>query len=649
MSKAIHDPLAVAREAVERRDWERAVELFELTDASVTLGPEDLEAMAEAAWWSTRPDQAIEALERAYEAYLRAGKRARAGYVAVALSREYGAKLARSVARGWLNRAKELLESEPEGMERGYLYSRLSVQALNAGELDEAIELARRTVDIGDRVGDRDLRAAGLIYQGMALVERGDITDGLAMIDEAALAAVSGELGPFLTGSVYCNTISTCCSIADYRRAGEWAETAQRHGVRTTPGDCRIHQAEILVLRGAWLEAEEFALRGADELRRFNRLAHVGEALYQVGDIRRRMGDFTAAHDSFREASASGRDPQPALALLLLEEGNADAAMAAIDRALREAGSSRVERARFLPALVEISLEAGGVETARTAAEEMASIADAYDAPAFHAAAHVARGEILLTEGNVEEASRVLRRGVEHWQEVEAPYEAARARVRLGWALQAQGDIESARLEAHAARAVFERLDAVPAMKRADELLARLTLGTRSGSSDRAAKTFLFTDIVRSTNLVEAIGDEAWLDLLAWHDQTLRSLFAKHRGEEIDHAGDGFFVVFDEPALAIECAVAIQRTLAAHRRTHGFAPTVRIGLHTADATRSGKRFTGRGVHEAARIAALADGGEILASLATVTGASPTRPVSEARTVKLKGISNPIEVVSVRSR
>ena len=643
------DDLQLAREAVERREWERAVELFELADATVTLGPEDLEAMAEAVWWSTRPDEAIEVLERAYEAYVRAGNRARAGYVALALSREYGAKLAGSVSRGWLNRAKELLESEPEALERGYLYGRLSVLALNAGELDDAIELARQAVDVADQLGDRDLRAAGLMYQGMALVERGDLADGLAMIDEVALAAVSGELGPFLTGSVYCNTIVTCCGIADYRRAGEWAETAQRHGVRTTPGDCRIHQAEILVLRGAWAEAEEFALLGADELRRFNRLAHVGEALYQVGEIRRLMGDFTAAHESFQEASASGRDPQPALSLLLLEEGNVDAAKAAIDRALREAGSSRVERARLLPALAEISLEAGDTGTARTAAEEMASIAEAYDAPAFHAAAHMAEGTVLLMEGNVEEASLVLRRGVEHWQEVEAPYEAARARVQLGRALQAQGDNESARLEVQAARSLFERLGAVPALKRADELLARLSPGTRSGGSERTTKTFLFTDIVRSTNLVEAMGDEAWLDLLAWHDQTLRSLFASHQGEEIDHAGDGFFVVFDDPASAIDCALVIQRTLVDHRRTQGFAPTVRIGVHTAEATRSGKRFTGRGVHEAARIAALADGGEIVASLATVDGVSATIFVSEARTVKLKGISAPIEVVSVRSR
>jgi class 3 adenylate cyclase len=647
MSKSIEGPLPAARDAAARREWERALELFELADARLVLAPDDLVAMADAAWWATRPDRAIEVLERAYSAYLRANDEARAAYVAVLLSREYGAKLAGSVATGWLNRAGRLLESIPEAVEHGYFYSRQAVRALNAGQLDQAIELARRTVDVGERLGDRDLWASGLMYQGMALVDRGDVADGLAMIDEAALAAVSGELGPFLTGSVYCNTISTCCGIADYRRAGEWAETAQQHGVRTTPGDCRIHQSEILVLRGAWTEAEEWARQGADDLRRFNRLAHVGEALYQIGDIRRMMGDVAAAHDAFREASASGRDPQPGLALLLLAEEDVDGALASIGRALDEAGSSKMERARLLPALVEISLEAGALDAARDAAAEIGSIADAYEAPAFHAAAHFSRGTVLLADGDVAEALRVLRRGVSHWQEVEAPYEVARTGVEVARALQAQGDRESARLELGGARAAFERLGAAPALRRVDRLLAALSGGRAARDSDRSVTTFLFTDIVRSTNLVEAIGDEAWLDLVRWHDQTLRSLFAKHQGEEVDHAGDGFFVAFDDPASALECAAEIQRKLAEHRREHGFAPSVRIGVHAAAATRSsGHGFTGRGVHEAARIAALAQGGEVLASAQTVGGASRSFAVSDRRTVRLKGLSEPLAIVSL---
>src|SRR5918999_2244532 len=166
---------------------------------------------------------------------------------------------------------------------------------------------------------------------------------------------------------------------------------------------------------------------------------------------------------------------------------------------------------------------------------------------------------------------------------------------------------------------------------------------TRRG--ERVMKTFMFTDIVKSTNLAEALGDDAWTNLLRWHDDTLRSLFSAHQGKEVVATGDGFFVGFDSPEAALACAVAIQRRLASHSMQSGFAPQVRIGLHASEAGQVGQNYLGKGVHEAARIAALAQGGEIQASRATV-GANIGYAVSEPRVVTLKGISEPVEVVSV---
>ncbi len=183
-------------------------------------------------------------------------------------------------------------------------------------------------------------------------------------------------------------------------------------------------------------------------------------------------------------------------------------------------------------------------------------------------------------------------------------------------------------------------------LEEVEELLPWQLRSARAPESQRVAKTFMFTDIVKSTNLVEALGDEAWEALLRWHDQTLRALFAAHQGEEVVTTGDGFFVGFDSPEAALGCAVAIQRTLAEHRQTHGFAPQVRIGVHAADATQVGRDFKGKGVHEAARISALAQGGEILASRQTIV---PRFNASEPRTVSLKGISEPVEIVTVEWR
>jgi len=158
----------------------------------------------------------------------------------------------------------------------------------------------------------------------------------------------------------------------------------------------------------------------------------------------------------------------------------------------------------------------------------------------------------------------------------------------------------------------------------------------------------MFTDIVGSSNLVELLGDEAWDHLLRWHDHTLRDLFGRHAGEEINRLGDGFFVAFEGPEAAISCAVAVQQALTAHRQEHGFAPEVRIGIHAAEATHQDGDYQGHGVHRAARIGAAASGGEILVSRSTLGGLERFR-CSPSRTIALKGFSDPVQVVAVEWR
>lgn len=645
------DPLASARNAFERQQWVSGFELFKQADAADPLGAADLESMAEAAWWAARPEDAIKTYQRAYTAYLEAGKPTRAAYVALSLAREHGVKLASSASAGWFSRAKRLLDGEPEAAEHGFLYARQTVMALNAGNFDDAVDLARQTIDVGIRTGDPNLRAMGSVYLGAALVQKGEVVEGLGLLDDAAVAAVSGELGLYATGMVYCNTIATCCEIADFRRASDWTDAARlwsesHPGQPLIPGDCRVHQAEVLALRGSWAEAEESARRGAEELHAFNRLGHAGEALYQVGAIRLRMGDLPAAREAFRQASEFGRDPQPGLSLLALAEGRIDAARAAIRRALEEEPADRLARGRLLPAFVEISLGSRNLDEARQAADELEAIAATYGAPTLRAAADYAGGAVLLGAGDAKAAARRLRAAVTQWQEIEAPYEGAQARALLAQAIAKQGDHEGAALELAAARTAFERLGASPQVSRIEADLHHLEAEGQPAAAVRAAKTFMFTDIVKSTDLLEAIGDDAWMDVTRWHDLTLRALFAEHRGTEIDHAGDGFFVAFDEPESALACAVALQRSLVDHRRNHGFAPHVRIGIHATAASRSAGSYRGKGVHEAARIGSAAQGGEILASQSTLEATAGQFPASAPRRVRLKGISRPVEVVAI---
>ncbi len=300
-------------------------------------------------------------------------------------------------------------------------------------------------------------------------------------------------------------------------------------------------------------------------------------------------------------------------------------------------------RARLLPARVEISLAAHDVADAREAAEELASIASRYEAPALHANAHQALGAVLTHEEDVQGAITELRRAVRHWTEADLPFETAEARRWLAIAYRADGDGSSATLELRAASSAFERLGARLETERCDEMRRAWETG---GAGRRVARTFLFTDVVGSTNLLETMGDGAWEDVMRWHNDTLRSLVESHGGEVVHSTGDGFFTTFADATAASTCAVAIQQRLAEHRRAHGFAPPVRIGLHAGEASVVADDYAGIGVHEAARVGALADGGEIVIDLRDDRDGADPVPVSNERTVSLKGLAEPVRVVSI---
>ena len=629
------------REAAARGSWREAYDLLSSVEPA-ELSPGDLELIAEATSWTGPTERCIDASERAFNGYLNDDDRASAARIALRLARGYFLLSAGSVAAGWARRAARLLENEPECVEHGHLARLRGVAANARGDVDAAQEDLRRALEIARKFGDRDLEALTLHNQGSVLIGAGEVDEGWALIDESAAAAAAGNLRPTATGSVYCWTITTCRNLQEVRRAGEWTARFEQWCERTSlpggwRGDCRVHHAEVLRLHGRWSEAEAEAEAACEDFLAFNMPGEAGHATYELGEIQLRRGDLSAAGASFRSAIEAGQEPQPGLALLRLAEGKAGVGLSELTRALADVPDDRIERARLLPALVELSVAAEQRETARDAAVELDALATLYRSDALTATACWARGLVDLADGDPAAAVAPLREAVRRWHALEAPYEAARARTLLAEAYQATNEDESAAVELEAAHAIFERLGAVAGARRATELLRR-------ERADAVTGTFLFSDICGSTNLIEAIGDTAWLDLVEWHDRTLRALFREHHGDEVDHAGDGFFVAFQDPAAALACAVAIQRALAEHRRSHGFAPPVRIGVHTADAIPSGGGFRGKGVHIAARVGAFAEANEILASRETAEAARVT--FTNPRTVELKGISAPVEIVSV---
>ena len=653
------DGVEVARAAVERRDWLAAYTAYSTVGPATLVEPDDVAALGDAAWWCGHLGEAIALRERAFGDYLAAGAPVRAANVALSLAFDHIQKVSVELAFGWFTRAQELLADQPPSAVHGRFAVYASHLALAQGDPTAALAAAEGAAELGRQTGDRDVQAEALTAHGRALIGLSRVQDGLGMLGMAGVAAISGQLQPLTTNSVYCLSVMAENDLGEYRRAGELSDAATRWCDRQSlasgfPGTCRIHRAEVLRLRGDWPEAEREARRGVAELRDFN-AGVAAEGWYQIGEILQQRGDADAAEEAFGTAHELGRDPQPGLARLLAARGQVGEALAELQGLLHDpmtlpmqpmigSPSHPLRRAKILYPLVDIALAAGDVEAARVAASELADIAAAWDTAAMRAMRAYSRAMTQTGTVPADQTRNDLREAVREWIDADSPYEAARARVALATIQRGMGQNEAAAVELRSARSVFERLGAEPDLIVVDRMLADRD---RSGASTRVTRTFMVTDIVGSTGLLEAIGDDAWDDLLRWHRQAVRMLLARHQGEEIDHAGDGFFLAFASPDRAIACAIDLQRDLAEHRLRTGFAPRVRVGIHQADAVRVDKGYAGRGVHEAARIGGHASGDEILVSVETIQASGREFAQADVETVALKGLAQPVEVVRVR--
>lgn len=470
-----------ARDAVSRRDWNQAYELFAKADARSPLSASDLALLADMAYASGHLDVTIGTWERAYAGSMRAGDRLAAAGAAVRVALHLLLDTAlMAPVRGWAARVEKLLEGFDETQVHAWLAVVRNYERLLSGDFEEARRWARRAIETGDRCAPA-AAAIGRVAEARSLVLEGHVAEGLALLTEAGVAAVSGELDPLSTGIVYCEVVCALQALAQYDLAEEWTEAMERwrqgQPVGSVHGRCRVHRAEILRLRGSWAEAEKEALLACEELRPYLR-REFGWPLTELGRIRLRRGDVDGAESAFVAAHEAGWDPQPGLALVHLAQGEIELAAESIRDALDRPGNvpskevppnTELRRAPLLEAQVEIEVAAGNFETARAAAEQLSRIAQRFDSKAIAAGAMVAQARIRLAEDDGAGARRDFETAAHRWNEVRAPYETAIARMGLGDACRLEGDEARARLEYRAARSVFEQLGATLETSRAAE------------------------------------------------------------------------------------------------------------------------------------------------------------------------------------
>jgi tetratricopeptide (TPR) repeat protein len=460
-----------AREAAARGGWEEAYDLLMQADANGLADPGDLRLLGEVAYAAGHLDVTIEAWERAHALCVQAGEPVAAAGAAVRVAMHLLLDTAlMAPVRGWLARAERLLEGHQDTAAHAWLAVVRAYERILTGDLQGARQWSERAIEIGSAC-DAAACAVGRVAAARLRIFNGDVADGLALLDEVGVAAISGDLDPLSTGLVYCELVCALQGLAQYDRAEEWTEAMERwcrtNAIGSLHGRCRVHRAEILRLRGACDEAEDEAMVACEELSPYLR-REMGWPLSELGRIRLRRGDIAGAEEALLAAHRAGWESQPGLALVRLARGESAAAATAIRDALERPSripskelppNTELQRAPLLDAQVEIEIACGDLSRARAAADELERVAGRFQSRALVAGATLARGRVRLAEGDAAEAERCCSEAARLWNEIGAPYEAAIARMVLAEALRAGDSEDRAVLELQAARTILERIE----------------------------------------------------------------------------------------------------------------------------------------------------------------------------------------------
>jgi len=429
--------LSHARAAAAAGDWEATRALLRGAELD-TVPDEALDLLATAAWWLDDGETATRTRERLYRRRRRAGDARAAAWSAIQLA--WDSTIIRrddAGARGWAARARALLADLPTGPEQAWLALREA--SLDGGEpsmFAEARALART-------VGAFDAEMTALALEGNAMVAEGRITEGLALMDEAATAACAGELeDPLAITYACCQLLGACRRVSDYERASRWCERiaalCEERGIWSVLTVSRCTYAPILVSRGRWDEAERILVASATSYRE-TLPHHANEALAWLADLRARQ-DRT--QDALRLLELA--EPEPACRLtraaIALRAGDTSAACEHARAFLRVASADRhVERAAALETLARAHAHDGDLAAARTALAELDALAGRVTTQSLRGSTLVAHASLARATGQQARAREALEDAVDAFDRGRLPFEAAQARLELALVLDDLG------------------------------------------------------------------------------------------------------------------------------------------------------------------------------------------------------------------
>jgi DNA-binding CsgD family transcriptional regulator len=347
-----------------------------------------------------------------------------------------------AVARGWLARARRLLEGHTDSVEYGWLLMHEAEKLMQAGDTAAAVDRGTQALELARRVGDLDLESLAVATVGLARVFAGDVDEGSRALEEAATAALADELDqPWAAGWCCCYLIYACEQARDYDRAAQWCrriEAWAERRLRALAYTCRAHYASVLVWRGAWEAAEAHLTESAAALAEVRPPAAV-DASARLGELRRRQG---RAEEALRLFERAPDHPISILGTgeLHLEKGESRAARDRAEEYLRDAASRPViPRSAGLELLVRAAALEGDVAAASTALDELTTITAQVGTDHSLASLAWARGFLAEAVGDLdrarisfEDATRLFHRTAAPWEEAQALLALARVLDRVG-------------------------------------------------------------------------------------------------------------------------------------------------------------------------------------------------------------------------
>jgi DNA-binding CsgD family transcriptional regulator len=333
------------------------------------------------------------------------------------------------------------------------------------------------------------LSALALVGQGIEAMLSGRIPEAYGFIDEAMLPMLADQVPIEWAGDMYCTVLHHCHIVADLPRMRTWTNSMSQWcdlaGSVAFGGVCDVHRLQLQDGTDDYRQIEDRLFTVSTNLASMNSWA-AAEGFYQLGEVRRHLGDVDGALAAFATVRSLGLEPQPGEALLQCSLGDKQAAWSGLRVAL--VGQGGIDRMRLLRGAVHIALELDQLDEAEIHCRELENGAAVFGTPGFKAWAAHARGAVFVRRGEFDAAIESLQSALPEYRSQQCRYETAEVYEWMALAHRGLGDEATGAADAATAESIYEQLGVEPAgictspapgglTKREREVLGRIAGG----------------------------------------------------------------------------------------------------------------------------------------------------------------------------